>query len=439
MLETIDRALRLHQLGRIDEALIAYKEFLATHPQDPVALYGLASISLSKGEMTGYELARQAIFNDQSSTLDRVLAADSVIQLLLQQQYQDHARDFLNQCVSAGLDIPKASIYSKAVTIPAYLSETAFDHQLAQELERYHPIESSHYVYAIDIVGGCNLRCPTCPVANAAPMPKGLMSLDLYQQILQKIKIESIDQAPDIWLFNWTEPLLHPQIDQFIYTTHELGMTSFVSSNLNMGDRIESLIQAQPTRLKVSLSSLRQSVYGQTHVRGSIDQVIQNLHQLARWRDHYQSKTQIWIGHHLYKNTLEDQEQVKALAHQLGFGYAPSPAILAPIESVMKLMKAPNSDDVGGLRAQFLYDPLVIREAAAKKRSGKKDCELRFNMTTIQYDGKVNLCCATTQSLDQIPINFLDHTHQEIEDIKYKSAFCKQCMNNNLHLTISDR
>ncbi len=439
MLENIDRALKFHQLGRIDDALHAYKEFLGIHPQDPVALYGLASILLSRGDMMGYAFAQQAIFNDQSSILDRVLAADSVIQLLLQQQYQDHARDFLAQCVYAGLNIPKASDYSKAVTIPAYLSETAFDHQLAQELERYHPIESSHYVYAIDIVGGCNLRCPTCPVANSAPLPKGLMSLDLYQQILQKIKTESIDRAPDIWLFNWTEPLLHPQIDQFIRATHEFDMTSFVSSNLNMGDRLESLIQSQPTRLKISLSSLRQSVYGQTHVRGNIDQVIQNLHQLTKWRDHYQSKTQIWIGHHLYKNTLEDQEQVRQLAQQLGFGYAPSTAILAPIESVLKLMEEPNSDDVGGLRAQFLYDPLVIREAAATKRSGKKDCELRFNMTTIQYDGQVNLCCATTKPLGGKPIYFLEYAHQELEDLKYSHPFCKECMSANLHLTISDR
>ena len=439
MPNTIDQALKLHQLGQVDEALLAYRELLESHPDDPVVLYGFASILLSRGQIAGLTEARKAIFNPKDSTLDRGLAADSLIQLLLQQQYKDHARDFLNDCLSTGLNIPKASHYLKAVTIPEYLDKIAFDHQLGHELERYHPIESSHYVYAIDVVGGCNLRCPTCPVANMAPMPKGLMPLKLYQKILEKIKSESIDSSPDIWLFNWTEPLLHPEIDQFVHATNAMGMTSFISSNLNMGERIENLIRAQPTRLKISLSSLRQSVYSQTHVRGNIKQVIKNLHQLAKWRDHYRSKTQIWVGHHLYKNTLEDQQKIQDLTNQLGFGYAPSPAILAPIEAVMKLIKSPDSDDLNGLRGQFLFDPLAIRESSSKRRSGKKDCELRFNMTTIQFDGNVNLCCATTKPLDQIPIGFLDHSHQEIESIKYNSAFCKQCMNNSLHLTISDR
>jgi len=438
VLKNIDQALKLHQSGQIDEALVIYQQHLALNPNDPLALYGIASIYLSRGQLIGYEFPTQAIFSPQPSTLDRSLAADSIIRLLIQHQYQDHAKRFIEACQSHLIQLPALEELQEAITIPPYLQESVYDEQLQQTLERYRPIESTHYVYAIDIVGGCNLRCPTCPVANSGPMPKGLMSLELYGKILKKIRVESVDSAPDIWLFNWTEPLLHPKVAEFIEMTHAIGMSSFISSNLNMSERIESVIKAQPSRFKISLSSLNQDIYGQTHVRGQIDEVIKNLYQLAKWRDHYRSKTQIWIGHHLYKNTLGEQQAIQTLAHQLGFGYAASPAILAPIEAVMKLMNGQASEDINQIRPQFLYDPLRIKDEMSRKRSGKKDCELRFNMTAIQHDGLVNLCCATTKNLHESGIHFLEHDHQEIEQMKYNNAFCKQCMKSNLHLTMAD-
>jgi len=66
---------------------------------------------------------------------------------------------------------------------------------------------------------------------------------------------------------------------------------------------------------------------------------------------------------------------------------------------------------------------------------------LRFNMTAINYDGSVSLCCGTTKDLsDEInkKIYFLEKSASEIEDMKYTHSFCSTCMENNLHLTIQD-
>ncbi len=438
MTKTIDQALNLHQKGQVHEALALYQECLDAYPDDQIAQYGVASILLSQGQIAGYEFAEKAIFKPQTSNIDKLRAADSIVRLLIQHQYQDHAKRFLLACQEHSIKLADFSELWQLVELPEYLESSAYDHELQKNLERYRPIENKHYVYAIDIVGGCNLRCPTCPVSNSANMPKGLMSLDLYKNILEKIKRESIDTKPDIWLFNWTEPMLHPEVDRFIHLTHHYGLTSFISTNLNIGERIDAVMQANPTRLKVSLSSFEQAIYSQTHTRGDIEQVIQNLQKLAKARDKHKCQTQIWIGHHLYKNTLEEQSRIQTLAHELGFMYAASPAILAPIEAVFKLMNNQATDDVHKIRPNFLYDPLHIREEMSRKRSGTKDCELRFNMMAIQHDGQVNLCCATVQGLNGGGVSFLKHSHKEIEDMKYRSKFCQKCMAANLHLTISD-
>jgi hypothetical protein len=276
-------------------------------------------------------------------------------------------------------------------------------------------------------------------------MPKGLMSIELFKQILQKISRERQGVPVDIWLFNWTEPLLHPGIDLFIEAVREFNFTSFVSSNLNAGDRLETLMKAIPDRLKISLSSFKQEIYGVTHERGDIEKVKENLIKLASLRDLYHSKTSIWVGHHLYKNTLQEQGEIAGFVESLGFGYAPSIATLTPIEEVFKLMdqsalgvKMISGAKYESISHHFLFDPLEVQKNNSALRSGNYDCELRFNMTAIQHDGSVNLCCATVQSLSIEPISFLDTSEKEIEALKYNNPFCKKCISRNLHLTISD-
>lgn len=51
--------------------------------------------------------------------------------------------------------------------------------------------QTADFYYLIDIVGSCNLKCPSCPVGNYEEQPtKGLMSLETYKRILHKISIE---------------------------------------------------------------------------------------------------------------------------------------------------------------------------------------------------------------------------------------------------------
>src|SRR5262245_61296444 len=51
--------------------------------------------------------------------------------------------------------------------------------------------QTADYFFMIDIVGTCNLRCPSCAVGNyPQTAATGLMSLDTYRAILNKINKE---------------------------------------------------------------------------------------------------------------------------------------------------------------------------------------------------------------------------------------------------------
>lgn len=442
----IELALAAHQKGSLSEASEFYRLQLDQNPKDIRATYGLGAILLVNADLTGLGLVWDSLQMPPHPDFDRALAADSALSTLLNQQYRVHALEFLKNLIQIGIQIPNLQNKLDYLQLPAYLNPTYYDKQLDGHLSRYSPIESNKYVYAIDIVGGCNLRCPTCPVANQPSMPKGLMSIELFRKILKKISVERANVPIDIWLFNWTEPLLHPKIELFIEAIKEFNFTSFVSTNLNSGDRLDSLIKSGPERLKISLSSFKQEIYGVTHERGDIAKVKKNLVKLAQLRDFYKSSTYIWVGHHLYKHTVEEAEEIKCFSNNLGFDYFASLATLTPIEEVMKLLEVSKHEAKENLSAPykslepyFLMNPLEIQKKNSAIRSGNYDCELRFNMTAIQHEGHVNLCCGTTQPLAAAPIQFLEMAHSDIESYKYNNEFCKKCISNNLHLTISDK
>src|SRR5262245_16821 len=63
-------------------------------------------------------------------------------------------------------------------------------HALRQAHPALVPAQRKQRLLTVDIVGTCNLRCPSCPVENVGTNPSGLMSLDLFARIVDKARRE---------------------------------------------------------------------------------------------------------------------------------------------------------------------------------------------------------------------------------------------------------
>lgn len=77
-----------------------------------------------------------------------------------------------------------------------------------------------------EVTNLCNLKCPMCPQPHKMKRLKRNMEFGLYKRI--------IDKNPGIMeveLFNWGEPLVHPEIDKFVkYAANRKISTRFVSN-----------------------------------------------------------------------------------------------------------------------------------------------------------------------------------------------------------------
>src|SRR5262249_24551182 len=153
----------------------------------------------------------------------------------------------------------------------------------------------------IDVIGSCNLRCPSCPVGNMGPLDESrVMPKEMFQRIVDKAFDEFGIRS--VSLFNWTEPLLHPQLADFIRIVKSKGMYCLVSSNLNVMRNIDEVLKAGPDWFRISLSGFTQEIYGRTHKAGKIERVKENMRLLAEAKKRVGARrTMIKVYYHKYR------------------------------------------------------------------------------------------------------------------------------------------
>ena len=108
------------------------------------------------------------------------------------------------------------------------------------------------------------------------------MDVGLFEEIVKKIKSECQNETPNLWLFNWGEPFLHPKLAEFIRIAKAHALPVMLSSNMTTKLDFKEVIRAEPETIKISLSGMTQEVYGKTQARGNIETVKESMRKLRR-------------------------------------------------------------------------------------------------------------------------------------------------------------
>lgn len=298
-------------------------------------------------------------------------------------------------------------------------------------------VTAADYYFAMDVVGTCTLKCPSCPVGNSVKqLPTGIMSIDAYRQIIDKIGREHTGERVFIDLFNWGESLLHKNLPEMITLANERGIGIGLSTNLNAFPRMREVIRAKPSYIRISLSGSQNATYQQTHAGGDINVVKSNMYLLRHHMAETGIEIPIQVGFHVYRtNFPDDFVAMRSLCDELGFYFMPSIATFMPLE------KALHTSDGKLITPQdrTLLEKLVVSmeersEILSKTRSPVQDCEFRSRRTAINFDGSVALCCATFNNEQLISRNYVDTTREELHKRKYEHNFCTDCMNRNFDM-----
>ncbi|MGJ5205089.1 hypothetical protein [Bradyrhizobium sp. HKCCYLR20261] len=295
------------------------------------------------------------------------------------------------------------------------------------------------YYFAMDVVGSCTLRCPSCPVGNSpSQLPKGIMSMQMYRDILDKIKREHPGERVYIDLFNWGESALHKSLPDMIRLARENGIGIGLSTNLNSFPNMREIIRAKPGYIRISLSGYTNAVYQQTHAGGDINLVKSNMYLLRHHMDETGISVPIQVGFHVYRtNFPDDFAAVRRLCDELDFYFMPSIATFMPLEKAIHAGDGTLNDADKALFAKLVVPMEERSRMLGEIRPKNFDCEFRVRRTALNYDGSVALCCATFNNEQLIAKNYLEVSRDELFDRKQKHSFCTVCMDKNLDMVFT--
>lgn len=285
------------------------------------------------------------------------------------------------------------------------------------------------FYYNIDILGSCNLACPTCPQGNSeVTIPNKLMDVDLFRKILDKAERETT--VSGVGLFNWTEPMLHPKCGEFVRELKLRKIPCHLSTNLNIIRNLKATLDEDPTTLRISVSGFKQENYKTTHVKGDIEVVKANMLELSTYlRNNPRLTTVVTVLFHRYKHNADDEILMREYSINLGFKFDTVEAYVMPLETVMKRWD--------GVLAPMEIESKLITSLESVKPACEKakgiSCRLQIRELAIDCLGDVHTCCALFDPKLSRISNFLLAPVSEIQDLKFKSETCTQCITSGGH------
>jgi len=277
------------------------------------------------------------------------------------------------------------AIYHRLVDSAEAGSENVFD------INRYP--ELGHW--SIEIVGACNLKCPSCPRGNFGTVAgKRVMRPERFAAIVDHIA--KIDRGTSyVAIYNWGDTLLHPNLKEILDILNERLFYIAASSNLSMPKpNLETIAQElRCGELRISLSGFTQEVYGRSHRGGDIELVKSNMRQLRACLDAAGNHDiQVKVVYHVYKHNAHEVSLMKEFAESLGFVFDPIKAILFPVEHMMDYLDkgCSSSEDFNNM-AEYMLEPL---RQVLRRGSPHSICKF-WKQNNIDVDGAVTLCCIT--------------------------------------------
>ncbi len=255
----------------------------------------------------------------------------------------------------------------------------------------------------IESTAKCNLKCNFCPRTDFMTRDVGNMDLKLYKEIIDTVK------PVFITLSQFGEPLIHPQIEEFINYADSKGVVVRITTNATLLSEKNSkmLVNSGLSHAMVSFDSCHKETYEKLRVGATFENVVErikifvrqarekggrypiisfnvtlsndNIHEIREMIDFCWNNFGIYPTFtQMYTYGEKDYEQRRAGKSSLEF-------VKEGLDHAKTLGAAANTvvQNLG-----TLYNKIAKRDT-----SPKRPCFWPYYTSTISWDGKVYPCC----------------------------------------------
>ena len=230
----------------------------------------------------------------------------------------------------------------------------------------------------IDPINYCNLRCPLCPTGRRVlGRDMGKMPLELFKSLVDEIA----DKIYFINLYNWGEPLLHPQVFDMVEYATSKGLSVRISSNLNKMTPEQALrmVESGLEELLVDVDGATQETYEKYRVGGRLTRVLENIHEIVAIKRRLGSAFPLITARALVNRYNQSElGHIQALVWDLG---------VDRFEAVPIYVDQGNPEDVRE------WVPSAEQRGSVNPPDQPRKCEDLWRNLTVSWDGGVFPCC----------------------------------------------
>ncbi len=211
------------------------------------------------------------------------------------------------------------------------------------------------------------------------------------------------------------------------------GVFCALSSNLNILRNADEIFRANPDEFRISLSGFTQPVYEQTHAKGNIERVKENMRLLQEARRRTGNlHTKIVVYYHKYRHNLHEAELMQAYATSLGFRWMENFAFYMPLEKALAAAEGRLEREERAF-VETMYALPVVPAIEAAREYAHEPCRLWSEQIVLDLQGNAILCCALYDFAGNTLGSFLDMTPEQLMQAKHNHPTCDRCTRNGLH------
>jgi len=279
------------------------------------------------------------------------------------------------------------------------------------------------YILFVDTLNVCNLHCPLCPTGvGMNGRKKGAMTKEVFERVLKELGPYAIE----MFLYNWGEPLLHPDTFFFIREAEELGIRTILSSNMNVLDeeKCREMIRSGLQRLIISMDGVTSEAYRTYRIGGNLEEVKKNVKLLTRMKDRLGSTRPHTILQFLvFRHNEHEVSGVKDLAAELGVDDVEIMGGYLGGEGHTPYTEHPETQE---LREKWLSrNPAYRGEFDYFREDGylcDNRCHFLWRTLVVNWDGSLTPCCCVYDEKADFG-NLMEEPFSKVwNNPKYRSA-----------------
>ncbi len=286
-------------------------------------------------------------------------------------------------------------------------------------------IEINSIIY--EISGVCNAKCTYCPTGSGVTKgkPARFIPPEEFSRGLDRLyELNLLNNDIFFGLYNWGDPLLHPQLDEILKVLNEEDQSFALSSNGSVVPKnLNSSLLENLSYFRISLPGFSQQSYDRIH-QLNFDKVLHNINVLKELAP----PNTLEVTLYAYKFNIEEISRAleyfsnKNIRFQVGMPH------LMDYEDAIGYL----TETIDPVKKQRIEDDLFtdhIKPLLLHKRD-KKSCPYLQNQLVIdEYNNVLTCCVLSKNSEDYIVGPLFELTKDEIFDVKTRGrSICLQCM-----------